>query len=97
MLTLIDILNNVQSGTLDDEVQPFVQAKLVKQNNSGFVDDSLHIFATFASYSFYVEKLKASSNPLRNIPALNIKPTNASSRKISEMLNLSQSNIGGVV
>ena len=46
MLTLTDILNNIQPETLGDKV--FVEAKLVKQNNSCFVNDIIHICATFA-------------------------------------------------
>lgn len=48
MLTLTDILNNIQPETLGDKVKVFVEAKLVKQNNSCFVNDILHICATFA-------------------------------------------------
>ena len=74
-----------------------LESSVIQHWNDQYSHDALHIFAENANANLYnLKMLQLIESPLHMIPAINFLPKNIPQQKINEMLNLKQSETGGV-
>ena len=98
------MLNNIRITKLDDDDDDdddddtvTLRSKFIDPNIANLESDTLHTFAENAPANKHnLAKLEALDSPLRNILSIDQIPKNVSPQKIEEVLNLNQSNTGGL-
>ena len=94
------MLNDIRITKLeddDDDDTVTLKSKFIDPSIANLESDTLHTFAENApAHKHNLAKLEALDSPLRNILSINQTPKNVSPQKIEEVLNLNQSNTGGL-
>ena len=94
---LIDMLNKVRTGDLDNESEILIMSRFISKNDHSFPVEALHIFAENKPAQRHNDyMLNHLDHSLFKIAAIDEMPQNTSQSDISKALNRKQSETGGL-
>ena len=94
---LIDMLNKVRTGDLDNESEMLIMSRFISKNDHSFPVEALHIFAENKPAQRHNDyMLNHLDHSLFKIAAIDEMPHNTSQSDISKALNRKQSETGGL-